>query len=351
MDVPVMDGINKQQVTTDRLTTRVLFSGPDDGVPVLFIHGNISTATWWEEVMLALPAGFRGIAYDQRGYGDADPAAKVDATRGLGDLADDAVALLDHLGVERAHIVGHSMGGSVLWWLMRKYPARILTATAVAPGSPYGFGGVKGLDAQPCMPDYAGSGGGLTNLNFVKALHDQDRSMDAQFSPRVYLRRLTVKPPFVAAREEELLSSVLSTHLGQREYPGDKVESEHWPFFAPGVWGVNNALSPKYAGDVSELYRIDLKPPVLWVRGVDDVTVADNSAGDMGTLGKMGLAPHYPGEDVFPPQPMVSQTRAVLQAYAEAGGHFEEIVLDDCGHSPYLEKPEAFNTAFHAHLA
>ena len=56
MSVPTLEGVTAKMVTTDRLTTRVLFTGPEDGVPVLFLHGNASSATWWEENMLALPA-------------------------------------------------------------------------------------------------------------------------------------------------------------------------------------------------------------------------------------------------------------------------------------------------------
>ena len=98
---------------TDRLTTRVLFTGPDDGIPVLFIHGNFSNATWWEETMLALPPKFRGIAPDQRGYGGADPELKIDATRGMRDFVDDALALMDRLGHERFHLVGTLRIGGV----------------------------------------------------------------------------------------------------------------------------------------------------------------------------------------------------------------------------------------------
>ncbi len=104
MTVATMEGMTARTITTERITTRVLFTGPDDGMPVLFLHGNASSATWWEETMLALPDGYRGIAPDQRGYGDADMEKKVDATRGPGDWADDAWALLDYLKVEKVHI-------------------------------------------------------------------------------------------------------------------------------------------------------------------------------------------------------------------------------------------------------
>jgi pimeloyl-ACP methyl ester carboxylesterase len=159
------------------------------------------------------------------------------------------------------------------------------------------------------------------------------------------------KPPFKPAREEELLSSVLSEHVGAEQYPGDSVPSAHWPFVAPGVWGPANALSPLYAGDVSRLNQITPKPAVLWVYGADDQIVSDTSLFDIGTLGALGVIPGYPGADVFPSQPMISQTRAVLEAYQAHGGAYQEVVLAECGHTPYLEHPDAFNAAFHAHLA
>ncbi|MFO5197605.1 hypothetical protein RCL06_24735, partial [Salmonella enterica subsp. enterica serovar Typhimurium] len=79
--------------------------------------------------------------------------------------------------------------------------------------------------------------------------------------------------------------------------------SGNWPNVAPGVWGPANALSPKYTGDVSRLWNINPKPPVLWIRGADDQIVGDNSLFDMGTLGALGAVPGWPGAEIYPPQP------------------------------------------------
>lgn len=351
MSVPTLAGVTPKMITTDRITTRVLFTGPEDGLPVLFLHGNASSATWWEGNMLALPPGYRGIAPDQRGFGDADPAKKVDATRGPGDWADDAVALLDHLGIAKAHVVGCSLGGCVVWTLLREYPERLLTASLVDAGSPFGFGGTKDVEGTPCYDDFAGSGGGLSNPEFVQRLAEKDRSLESQFSPRAAMRALVFKPPFVPEREEDLLSSMLSIHLGEQDTPGDFVPSPNWPYVAPGVWGSANALSPKYAGDVSRLYTAEPKVPVLWVRGSHDLAVSDAAASDPGTLGSMGLIPNWPGLEVYPPQPMLGQIRHVLEKYAAAGGSYREVVTQDAGHTPFIEKPEEFNAVLHAHIA
>lgn len=350
MPVPTLPGILSPTLTTSRLTTRVLFSGREDGIPVLFIHGNASSATYWEETMLALPPQYRAIAPDQRGYGDADRSRKIDATRGLADLADDAIALLDYLGIAQAHVAGHSLGGAVIWQLLIDHPDRFRTVTLAAPGSPFGFGGSKDLDGTPHWSDFAGSGGGIVNPQFAQAMANGDRGSDSPVSPRTVMNNFYWKPPFKPSREEDLLSSMISEHIGEREYPGDLVPSSNWPGVAPGVWGPANALSPKYVGDFSRFYRINPKPPILWVRGDSDQIVSDQSLFDLGTLGALGAIPGYPGTDVYPSQPMVSQTRAALEKYQAAGGQYTELVFENCAHTPYIEKPDEFNRAFHAHL-
>lgn len=350
MPIPTLPGITARTISTDRLSTRVLFSGPDGGTPVLFIHGNTSCATWWEETMLALPPGFRGIAPDQRGYGQADPAKKIDATRGLGDLADDAVALLDHLGISQAHVVGSSLGGSVIWHLLMEHPARFLTVTQAAPGSPYGFGGTKDRAGTPSYDDFAGSGGGLVSPELIRRIQEGDRTADSPFSPLSALRTLIVKPPLILPREEDLLSGMLATHIGPQDTPGDALPSPNWPGLAPGVWGAANALSPKYVRHPDALHRISPKPPILWIRGSHDLLVSNTAASDVGYLGKAGLIPGWPGEEVFPPQPMLDQTRAVLERYQSAGGRCREVVMADVGHVPYLEKPQQFSEHLNAWL-
>ncbi len=151
------------------------------------------------------------------------------------------------------------------------------------------------------------------------------------------------KPPFGAPkeREEVLLSSLLSTKVAEGNYPGDATPSNNWPNVAPGARGMNNAISPKHC-DLGGFARVDPKPPVLWIRGADDALVSDTSLLDFGYLGQIGVVPGWPGEEVYPPQPMVSQARAVLEAYVQNGGSYREELIEDCGHSPHVEKPEAF---------
>jgi pimeloyl-ACP methyl ester carboxylesterase len=317
---------------------------------VLLIHGNASSSTFWEETMRALPAGFQAIAPDLRGYGDTEDKL-IDATRGCMDWVDDLLGLMDTLGHARFHVAGHSLGGSVVWALLAAAPERILTATAIAPGSPFGFGGTKDLQGTPCAPDFAGSGAGIVNPEFARLIAEGYRGTEHQASPRTVMNSFYWKAPFRHPREEALLSGVLSEKIGPDKYPGDAEPSPHWPGVAPGKWGPANAISPKYIGDsVEKMLAASVKPPILWVRGADDQIVSDLSLFNMGTLGKLGVVPGWPGDEIHPPQPMVGQTRHVLEQYKAHGGSFREVVIPDTGHSPHMEKPEVFDPLFHAHL-
>ena len=88
------------------------------------------------------------------------------------------------------------------------------------------------------------------------------------------------------------------------------------------------------------------KPRVLWVWGADDQIVSDTSLSEIGYLGKLGFVPGWPGDEVYPPQPMIAQTRAVLDRYRAAGGEYREVRFEDTGHTPYLEQPGRFMQEF-----
>jgi len=345
-----LPGITSKMIQTERLNTHVLSCGPEDSTPVVFLHGNFSSATYWEETMLALPPGLRAVAPDLRGYGWTEDKL-IDARRGMRDWSDDLAALFVALGIEKAHLAGWSLGGGVLYRFLIDHPEKALSATLVSPVSPYGFGGSKGAEGAPCYDDFAGSGGGAVNPEFVKRIKEGDRSEDDPNSPRNVINAFYYKPPFRAAREEDLLTAALREKMGDDRYPGDLTPSANWPNVAPGVWGPINAGSPKYVlDDAPALLAVQPKPPILWIRGSDDMIVSDNSMFDLGALGKMGLVPGWPGDDVYPPQPMVGQTRAVLEQYAARGGSFQEHVIQDAAHGCPIEKPDEFNTILHAFL-
>ncbi|MEA3309726.1 MAG: alpha/beta hydrolase, partial [Chloroflexota bacterium] len=219
-----LTGITTRNVETARLTQHVYFAGPPAGEPVIFLHGNFTAATWWEEIMLALPENFRAIAPDMRGYGLTEDQ-RIDATRGMGDWSDDLDALLRALDIPQAHLVGWSLGGGVLYRFIIDHTEKVLSATLVAPVSPYGFGGTKNIAGTPCCNDFAGSGGGVVNPEFVRRISAGDRSDEDPNSPRNVINNFYYKPPFRAAREEELLTAALQEKMGDDRYPGDSIPS------------------------------------------------------------------------------------------------------------------------------
>ena len=88
-------------------------SGPEDGRPVVLVHGFPDTGRLWRNQVPALAeAGLRVIVPDMRGYGRSDKPADIEAYNLL-FLAGDVFAVLDDLGIERAAIVGHDWGAAV----------------------------------------------------------------------------------------------------------------------------------------------------------------------------------------------------------------------------------------------
>ena len=340
LEPPLLDGIQAHMVDTARLRTHILSSGATNGEALVLVHGNCSAARFFEELMLAIPQRYRVIAPDMRGYGRTE-LKPLDATRGVRDFSDDLHALVEALGLKQFHLVGWSLGGNVAIQYVLDHPGTLASLTLIAPGSPYGFGGTRDLEGTPTNSDYAGSGAGVTNAEFIRLLALKDRSSDSPFSPRNVINALYYKTPFKAAREDIFLEEVLTTVCSLENYPGDAVDSPNWPGKAPGVMGITNALSPKYLQQAT-LADLAEKPPILWIRGDSDTIVSDTSTSDIGYLGKLGLVPGWPGDAAYPPHPMVSQMRAVLERYAENGGSDYELVLYVCGHSPHSEKTEVF---------
>jgi pimeloyl-ACP methyl ester carboxylesterase len=347
----LLPGITAERVPTSRLTTAVLSVSERTGDPVLFVHGNVSSSLFWQPTMLALPEPYWPLAVDLRGFGDTDPEP-VDATRGLGDYADDLAAVIEALGLASVHLVGWSMGGGVVLQYLTERPGahRAASVTLVAPVSPFGFGGTRGADGALCDPSGAGSGAGAANPDFVARLAAGDRTAESPLSPRQVLLAHFVKPPFVPAELDIFVESMLSTRIGDDHYPGTSRQVPAWPGFAPGDRGVLNTMAPTYFR-ITGLDALEPRTPILWLRGADDVIVSDTSLYDIAHLGSLGVIPGWPGPGTWPAQPMVAQTRAMLDGYAQAGGRYRETVIQDSGHGPHLDQAEQFRAALLAHLA
>jgi len=104
------------------------------GRPVLFLHGwPDSGALWRHQVEALTDAGFRAIVPDLRGFGASD-APEGAEHYALPFLASDALAVLDQLGIEKAHVVGHDWGAALAWAISALAPDRVDHLAALSVG-------------------------------------------------------------------------------------------------------------------------------------------------------------------------------------------------------------------------
>lgn len=332
--------IRSTTIRTPRLETLVRAAGDASDPPLILVHGNVSSGVFFEELMEALAdQDVYLIAPDLRGYGGSQHKP-IDATRGMRDLSEDLNGLIETMGLlVPLDLLGWSAGSGVVMQYAIDHPKSVKGLIAEAAMSPFGFGGTRGADGAAVWPDFAGSGGGTANPDFVRLLREGERGADNPVSPLDTLRSFYVKAGFEfdPGIEEKYLEGMLTTHVGDDVYPGDLTTSDNWPGVAPGSTGMNNAISPKYL-DLSPFADISPTPPVLWIRGDSDQIVSDTSFFDFGYLGSLGLVPGWPGAETYPAQPMVSQLRALL----ERAGNFREVIFENCGHSPHIEHPQRF---------
>jgi pimeloyl-ACP methyl ester carboxylesterase len=109
------------------------------GPPVLLLHGWPDTkAVWRNQVPALLADGYRVITADLRGFGGSSRPTAVDAYTAP-TMVDDVIAILDHLAVDRAHLVGHDWGAAIAWLIAALAPQRVATLTALSVGHPAAF--------------------------------------------------------------------------------------------------------------------------------------------------------------------------------------------------------------------
>jgi pimeloyl-ACP methyl ester carboxylesterase len=123
------------------------FDVTGEGRPVILLHGfPDSSRLWRHQVPVLADAGFRVIVPDLRGYGRSDQPKDV-ADYSMAYLAGDVLAVLDHLEVEKAHVVGHDWGAALAWALGSFVPGRVDHLVALSVGHPASFRAVR--DAGP----------------------------------------------------------------------------------------------------------------------------------------------------------------------------------------------------------
>jgi pimeloyl-ACP methyl ester carboxylesterase len=128
-------------------------TGSDTDPPILLIGGASSSLDWWDDALCARLAagGRRVIRYDHRDTGESAHAPAGAPGYRFDDLAADVPALLDALGIGRAHIAGLSMGGGIAQRIAIEQPARVATLTLLSTSSD----GPGSDDLPPPAPELA----------------------------------------------------------------------------------------------------------------------------------------------------------------------------------------------------
>ncbi|MFC1437161.1 alpha/beta fold hydrolase [Streptacidiphilus sp. N1-10] len=138
------------------------------GTPLLLLAGQANTHHWWDGVREDFEDGYRTITLDWLGTGASDKPDRPYSTRGF---AADAVAVLDDLGVERAHVYGTSMGGRVAQWLAADHPDRVgaLVLGCTSPGGAHGVERDNTVRRSLAQPDREAARQALLDLMYTPA--------------------------------------------------------------------------------------------------------------------------------------------------------------------------------------
>jgi pimeloyl-ACP methyl ester carboxylesterase len=109
------------------------------GTPVVLLHGFPDSADLWRNQLPALvDAGLRVIAPDLRGFGQSDAPADVDSYS-IPNLLGDVAGIMDAVGVDRAHVVGHDWGAALAWAFASFVPDRVERLAVLSVGHPAAF--------------------------------------------------------------------------------------------------------------------------------------------------------------------------------------------------------------------
>lgn len=134
----------------DSAGVKIHYLDRGEGEPVLLIHGYSANArlNWGVSgVTPLLSAKYRVVAIDNRGHGESDKPERVE-DYGV-NMVEDAVRLLDHLKIEKAHVAGYSMGGMITLKLLTLHPERVKSAV---------IGGIGWLQPRPLLEERADDG-------------------------------------------------------------------------------------------------------------------------------------------------------------------------------------------------
>ena len=201
--------------------TRIHYERSGKGFPVVFIHAGIADSRMWEPQATAFADQFDMIRPDLRGFGDTElPPAPYSSVA-------DLVALLDHLQIDRAHVVGCSMGGTLAVDLALEHPQRVERLVLVAAG-------VSGSDL------------GAADAALFTEVEEADKAGDMDGVNRAEVR-LWVDGP--GRREGSAPATVraLVLDMNRRSLHTDWASAKNLPIERPAITRLSDIAAPTLA--------------------------------------------------------------------------------------------------------
>jgi len=268
-------------------------TAPANGRAVLLLHGKNLSGFYWERVMRLLAArGYRVVAPDQIGFG---ASSRPDIHYSFHQMAANTKALLDHLGIARVVVVGHSMGGMLATRFTLLYPGTVEKLVLEDP---------IGLEDYRTLVPYAS----------VEELYKNE--MNATYESFLNYQKgyyTSWKPEYEQYVRDQ------AWVLGTGEYPRDALAS---------------ALTYEMVYQQPVCYEFSrIERPTLLIIGHEDRTV----------VGKARLSP---------------EMKAVAGDYPKLGKRTQELIrgsklveIQGAGHIPHIERPEEFDQALLGFLA
>ena len=160
----------------DSKGVKIRYRVEGQGEPVLLIHGYAGDLDFGKQTLIpALAKDHQVIAYDSRGHGKSD---KPHDSKQYGlEMVEDAVRLLDHLKIKKAHVIGYSMGALITHKLLTLHPNRVLTATL---GGQVGLRDTDDFSFLETMAQEMEQGKGMTSLLVLLTPAGQPQPTDDQ---------------------------------------------------------------------------------------------------------------------------------------------------------------------------
>jgi pimeloyl-ACP methyl ester carboxylesterase len=202
---------------------RVIYRVAGSGPPVVLIHGMVNSSRHWEEVALRLADRYTVIAPDLIGHGDS---AAVRGDYSIGAHAASIRDMLAVIGIDRATIVGHSLGGGVAMQFFYQFPQRTERLVLVSSG---GLGHeVSPLLRSAALPGMSGVIGVVAHRRILDSLWELGKRLRARgHSKGVYVHAIVralrpLEQPGARAAFLHTLRSVIDVH-GQRVSAVDRL--------------------------------------------------------------------------------------------------------------------------------